>query len=220
MNAGLSRRRLLLVLAVVVLCCCVVVTGERLWTRHRVDWWLDHAYPIFTDLVTDERLHFSTLGEWQAAGQRIPRVVLTLTDQFSSANDSRKVLLLYGLGAASGDDAYRFLVTVGQSSSESDEVRHAAFGYGVGQYVDRPEWRARILSGIRKRDFPLDWCCIYLASLIRLGDLGAQQYATADGLQLLSDAQSDGASADAGRILSRALSERGHSKVQKEKHNR
>ncbi len=114
-------------LIVLVAATFLAPTILRARQRQQVQWWLDHSYPIFTNLLPEKNRYFASYEEFRQAGRDIPGAGPILIDMYNRAeSESDKANLLYAMGAVGTPETNAFvcnivLLSARSSSAVSDE---------------------------------------------------------------------------------------------------
>jgi len=86
-------------------------------TQERIQWWLDHAYPIHANLLpVSYHYCFATYEEFRQAGRDIPGIEPILIDMYNNAESKfDKINLLHALAAVGTPETIAFIRTVAMS---------------------------------------------------------------------------------------------------------
>lgn len=170
-----------------------VVPGVMQYHRHRqVEWWLDHSYPIATNLIHQDHLHFASYQDWSKAGKEIPSIGPILVRMYDNADSEYdRTQLLYAMGAVASPRTVAVLLGTVQST-DSPKLREEALIYGLATNIEDPCIQEGLLGIVKDIRQPLDDRCWVLAELIHAGSAGARDYARQHGQGLLASARASG----------------------------
>jgi hypothetical protein len=96
-------------------------------TQERIQWWLDHAYPIDAHLLpVSYHYYFATYEEFRQAGRDIPGIEPILIDMYNHAESKfDKVNSLHALAAVGTPETIAFIRTVAMSSDGAELLAKA-----------------------------------------------------------------------------------------------
>lgn len=190
--SGKLKTRIVVAGLLVIGAAIIALWFTQRYRQRQVEWWLDHSYPIYTNLLDEPHRYYSSYDEWSRAGQAITnadRILIEMYRETDSAWD--KNLLLYAMGAVPTATTIEFLSDVLHSSHDK-ELRESAFFCGLLCNAGMEIAQRALLEHVKDGTRAAGLRCQGLAELLARGNEDAIAYARQHGEQLLLEARADG----------------------------
>ncbi len=181
------------ILAVLMGVVLLVLVTVIVWIRkaagaqtpqERLQWWLDHSFPIFGNVVPDSNLYFASYETWSQAGKDIHDAGQILIDMFNDTDSEfDKVKLLYAMGAIGSLETNAFVCNLVRST-DSPKLRSSGLTYGLIPNLDEPAVQEYLVTFVKSTQQPLADRCRALDELLHAGNKYAIAYAKSHGHKL------------------------------------
>lgn len=185
-----KTRRLSVTMSIAaILLPAVVLAGIWAWnvyTRHRVEWWLEHSYSMWRGLIPEANLYFPSYEKWSEAGRKIPGIERILIDKYAVASLREKRHLLYAMGAVPTPRTLSFLSDVALSTNDP-ELRTTAVWMGLGPNLAEGQVQETYLALLENHALPPKDHLSLLCALIEAGNASAIGYPKAHSEEVVAE---------------------------------